>query len=181
MTDSELAIVIDHAADPFSGLKDAATDMGLTENQVKELIAKVNISHSPVITELKAVKTSQFTDLIEDRAHTALEKMTPEKMEKSSPKDLAIITGILLEKRAMLRGEPTHIISVTERAQLNELGPMLIQEMERRGLSVLNTVGAIEAGAPSPEQMARGRSQHRGIVGRKKLKVAREKVEIGEG
>ena len=62
----------------------------------------------------------------------------------ASAKDLAIVTGILLDKRQVLKGEPTQRISIEERGKLEDLIPMLISEAKRRGMAIdyLMPVGA---------------------------------------
>jgi hypothetical protein len=42
----------------------------------------------------------------------------------------------MIEKRQLLRGEPTQIISDAERKKLHELLPLAIAEAQRRGLTL---------------------------------------------
>ena len=47
---------------------------------------------------------------------------------------LAAALNILIEKRQLLRGKPTNIISIEDRRAIQEVGQRLIEEMKRRGM-----------------------------------------------
>ena len=49
-------------------------------------------------------------------------------------------TAQLIEKRQLLKGEPTQIISVDERKTLNQLLPLLIVEAQRRNVEIPGAV-----------------------------------------
>jgi hypothetical protein len=51
--------------------------------------------------------------------------------------------GVMIEKRNLLRGEPTAIISDHERKKLHELLPALLEEAKRRGAVTLDEKGAV--------------------------------------
>ncbi len=63
-------------------------------------------------------------------------------------KDKAISYAVLLDKRQLLRGEPTEIVSVEDSRKLNELVPLLLAELERRKIDV--QMVADESGAFRP-------------------------------
>ena len=56
-------------------------------------------------------------------------------MAEASARDLMLGMSALVEKRQLLRGEPTQIISDLERKRLTELLPLLSFEMQRRGIT----------------------------------------------
>ena len=70
-------------------------------------------------------------------------------MADANFRDLSMGVAQLIEKRQLLKGEPTQIVSVDERKTLNQLLPLLIQEAARRGVIVspppMPTQDAIEA------------------------------------
>jgi len=52
--------------------------------------------------------------------------------EKSDLKALGIFGGIMTEKVLLLSGQPTQIIGMQEQKKMDELGPVLLAEIERR-------------------------------------------------
>jgi len=67
------------------------------------------------------------------------------RIAKAPLKELAVAEGIYLDKIAQLRGQPNKAVGSDTRAKLTELGSALIQELNRRGLSVKLTERTIEA------------------------------------
>ena len=61
-------------------------------------------------------------------------------MADANYRDLCMGLGILVEKRQLLKGEPTQIISVDERKTLNQLLPPLIVEAQRRNVAIPGAV-----------------------------------------
>ncbi len=57
----------------------------------------------------------------------------PEAFARSSGKDLTTMFGTLIDKRQLLRGEPTQITRLQDVKKLDELAEMLSEEMQRRG------------------------------------------------
>ena len=53
-----------------------------------------------------------------------------------SPKERALVAAILIDKRALLRGEPTQIVDVRDHRRMDEVGKELVQEMRRRGITL---------------------------------------------
>lgn len=131
---SKMAALIDAASVPFATLAQIAYRSGLPEDVVRALVPELKARG--MLADLKKVKHSELVELIEDRAFRALASMSDEDFLKAGIKDKAITTGILLEKRQLLRGEPTAILSIEDRMALNKLIPRLVREAERRGLSV---------------------------------------------
>lgn len=57
-------------------------------------------------------------------------------MASASMKEKVLALGILIDKRQLLRGEPTAIMRVQDIRKLDEVGKLLQAEMERRGMMV---------------------------------------------
>ena len=55
-------------------------------------------------------------------------------------RDLGLVKAALIEKRNLLKEEPTIIMSDAERAKLADLLPLLIEEGKRRGIIIEGTV-----------------------------------------
>lgn len=85
-----------------------------------------------------AVQTSpkEFLQRIEAAARGLLDSISPLDLAKAGVRDKAIAIGILMDKRALLRGEPTQILSHEERVRLPDVLKALDAEVRRRGLSV---------------------------------------------
>lgn len=175
----DLVEVLDLTSEPFSTLISAGQDCGLDPGQMSRLLSRVRAKYQPVLSELKTVKAGELVNLLEDRAYRALEYLDDFALAKSSAKDLAIVAGIMLEKRQLLKGEPTHILSTTERMSMSELVPLLVQEAEKRGLTLLNEGDMVDITPAEPERAARPRVRVRGADINKRERV-KQKAESGE-
>lgn len=58
------------------------------------------------------------------------------KISKMNGRELSASVASLLEKRALLRGEPTAIVRNENRGSLEKVGELLLAEMARRGMKV---------------------------------------------
>ena len=125
----------------------------MDENVARSLIKAVNQKYAPVMQEMRTVKTGELQRMIDDRAWRALAHMTDKKFSEASAVQLAVMMGILLEKRQLLRGEPTHIFSVEERSSLNDLVPMMVKEAQRRGMKISQEGEMIDV-TPGPAERA---------------------------
>jgi hypothetical protein len=139
-----LVTALDACADPYKSLATVAAEAGIPESAIKRLVDRIKSKFQPVISEMKTVQTSELTRMLDDRAYRALSYLDDFALSAASAKDLAIVAGIMLEKRQLLRGEPTHILSQTERASMNELGQMLMKELSRRKIDVYENADYIE-------------------------------------
>lgn len=122
--------------DKFFKVSELAHALGLKPATVQALVDRLQRRYQPVVAEIRKVTTGDILALAEERLQMALEYMTDVKLAEASGRDLAVIVGILTEKRALLRGEPTQIVSNADRANLMELLPELLKEAQRRGMVV---------------------------------------------
>lgn len=163
VTGEQLADVMLEGSEPFQTMLASAKKLGLKERTIQRLVQRLRAQYQPVLSELRKFEKNQFLELLEDRAHRALEYLDDYKLSEASAKDLAILVGILLEKRQLLRGEPTQIISFEERKSLGELIPLLIKEAKKRGLEIgvyktIEGEAEVVVSPPEPERVARPRS-----------------------
>ena len=176
-----LVKTLDALSDPLSSLQAAARECGLSEETAMRLVKRVKAQYQPVLQEMREFKTGELLQLLTDRAGRALEYLDDYALAASSAKDLAIITGILLEKRQLLSGEPTHILSTEDRMSLNKLAPALEAEFRRRGFLAEDRGDIIEVVAtevrPGVSVMRGGKKT--GNVPQKLKQIAMKK-EIGE-
>ncbi len=125
-------------------LKDALLALGMPEQGVARFVEAAIARASPLAELMVRPKTKDFVALIEDRAYLALKLLDPFAMLQASPRDRAIIASILLEKRQLLKGEPTQILGVEERAELDRVLPMLVREGQKRGMTIDLSADAVE-------------------------------------
>ncbi len=128
------ATAIDVLTDPFSTLQEAVEASGLAPRTIDAL--KRRLKTDPLYLSLKDVKKSELLALVKDRGKRALEYLDDTVLSVASAKDLAIISGILIEKAQLLSGEPTQIVSHEDRRKLNELMAAAIGELRLRGVTV---------------------------------------------
>lgn len=164
----------------FARVSALAGELGLKPEVIGRMIARMRARYQPIAGELQKHKTSEILEMIEDRIGRALGYLDDFVLSKATAKDLAITLGILLEKRQLLRGEPTQILSVEERQGLNELLPKLIAEAQRRGLSIDVTTGSAMVLPPSVERATRPRQGWKSAPTFQAMKQKAGAEEIGE-
>ena len=140
------------AAHPDISVNGAAEFLGIAQRTAHNLYERLRTEYLPELEELREYATKDFLALLDDRVGRALQHLTDEKLEKAEVRDLAVAIGILIEKRQLLRGEPTAIISVEERRQLIEIIPLIVAEAKRRGEEVEYNPGEFSYtdGSPPP-------------------------------
>ncbi len=88
---------------------------------------------------LKDVKTEHLAKLagsVSEASLESLDRMEPEEWDSISVKERAITAGICIDKRAVLRSEPTAIVEIRDHRRLDEVGRALLQELQRRGITL---------------------------------------------
>lgn len=130
------AELIDKVTDPFARLVDVAKECGIRPSVVEGLAKRMRTRYQGVASEMRAVKTKELVHKLDERINHAIGYMDDYIMGEASFRDLAMGTAQLIEKRQLLKGEPTQIISVDERRTLNELVPLLVREAQRRGITI---------------------------------------------
>ena len=133
------AILIDAATDPLGKLEEAYAACGLPRGVATAIIRRYKTRFNGGYTATKNLKTDEILDLLGHKIHLALSYMDEKVMEDASFRDLALGATAMIEKRQLLRGEPTQIISDLERKKLTELLPALIAEGQRRGITIEGT------------------------------------------
>lgn len=72
--------------------------------------------------------------LLEQKLWLALQYLDDFALAAASAKDVASTVDLLIENIQLLKGKPTSIMSHSERRQINELIPLLLDEAKRRGV-----------------------------------------------
>lgn len=134
------AAILDAGTEPLLKVSEAMIAAGLPEKVRDSLLRRLKSKYYGVVTEVRNLKTQEILDMLGKNIHRALTYMDDKVMAEASFRDLALGTTAMIEKRALLRGEPTQIVSDHERKKLHELLPALIAEGQRRGITLEGTV-----------------------------------------
>lgn len=117
-------------------LAEIARLAGVPPNAIATLARRVRARYSMVRAETRKLTSTHFLDRIEEKIDMALDYLDDHVLATANARDLAVILGILLEKRQLLRGEPTMIITTTERVSLDVLASAFYAEASRRGIAL---------------------------------------------
>lgn len=128
-----IALIAENPGDSITRLADAC---GLNPATARELVKRLETRFQPVLEEAKRVTTDSLVELIEEKLPLLLKSINQKKVDDATLRDIAVAFGVLAEKRQLLKGEPTQIMTYQERQNMNEIGPELLKEMERRGMVV---------------------------------------------
>jgi|SRR5579864_533887 len=133
------AAVIDAITEPpgaFDNLAAAFKSAGLPQAVSQAVMRRIRVKYFGAVSEVRALKTAELVKMIGEKLHLALGYMDDKVLAEASARDLGLVAGILAEKRQLLMGEPTQIISDGDRKKLHELLPAFIAEAKRRGVTV---------------------------------------------
>jgi DNA-binding CsgD family transcriptional regulator len=128
--------ILDALSDPLEKVQDLLEQAGLPRNAADATVKRLKARYFGAITELKVLKTNEIIELLGKKIHLGMQYLDDKVMAEASARDIMLGLAALLEKRQLLRGEPTQIISDHERKTLHESIPLLMAEAQRRGLVV---------------------------------------------
>ncbi len=125
---------IRYAEDPEPNIAAICREVGLS-HQVGSLMAKrLETRYLPALKEVEKVTSKSLIKGLEKALPLAMARLCDsELIGKAGYRELSTGIGIMIEKRQLLLGEPTQIMSLEERKSLKEIAPGLIAEIERRG------------------------------------------------
>lgn len=134
------AVLVDAVTEPdvrgkLRRISEAIEESGLPKRFGRALLKRLETRYLNVKTEIRSLKTGEILDMIGEKIHLAGQYLDDHAMAEASARDLMLGMAALVEKRQLLRGEPTQIVSDLERKRLNELLPLLNMEMQRRGIT----------------------------------------------
>jgi len=113
-----------------------ADTVGLPQSTARALVRRLEGKFQPVVEEARRVTSDFLVKKIEDKLPILLDAIDRDKVDKSTLRDIAVAFGVLAEKRQLLKGEPTQILTYEERKNLNSLGPALFRELKRRDMVI---------------------------------------------
>jgi DNA-binding CsgD family transcriptional regulator len=132
----ETAKALDAATDPFATVREAARKCGFPQSTLNQFMKRLESRYAPFSDAIRKVKNDEMVTLLEDRAWRAVEYIDDYAMAGASVKDLAITAGVMIDKARLLKDQPTQILSMEQRKNINELMPALLAEVERRGMVI---------------------------------------------
>ena len=131
--------LVQWAEDPECSVNALARRCGLPQKTAHQIVKRLETRYQPVVDEVKKVTTQSILSQIDEALPLALSRMSDEDLvKKASYRDLATGMGIMIDKRQLLRGEPTQILSLEKRQQMDALAPAIVAEIERRGLKTID-------------------------------------------
>lgn len=144
------AAAIDAAADPTAfTMKEAIERVneqlkaaGLPAKVSDALVRRLRVKYANAVMATKELRTTEILEMLGKKIDLAAFYLDDKVMAEASARDIMLGLGVLIEKRNLLRGEPTAIVSDHERKKLHELLPLMIAEAQRRGLTVEGEVTA---------------------------------------
>jgi DNA-binding Lrp family transcriptional regulator len=135
--------LIDGLTDPFKRITEAAKDAGLKPEVINGLVRRMKTRYLGVTEQMRAIKTQDIIHKLDERIGHALNFVDEYVMADANFRDLAMGISVLIEKRQLLKGEPTAIISNLDREKLQALLPMIVKEIHRRGLTIDSTATVV--------------------------------------
>lgn len=137
--DHEVAAkIIDKIISPeqYQKIDELAAEVGLHKSTVDALKKRLEFRYLPVGIELGRIRTQQFQEGIDGYANWILNSVDECDLLKASLKDKISAFCMLIDRRQLLSGEPTQILSINERKEINDLMPLLMMEAKRRGVTI---------------------------------------------
>jgi hypothetical protein len=129
------AVAIDKLTEPFGErFKQICLDAGLPERTTMSLQKRLQGRYLPVRAEIEKVKTADLLAMTSEKAKMIIDAIDDEDILAAGLRDKAVAYGILIDKRQLLSGEPTQILSFEERRHLDQIVPLLLREAQRRGI-----------------------------------------------
>lgn len=129
--------VLADLSDPIgTRFSEIAETYGIPKQTLQGLVKRMQVRQGRFISQVRDLRTIELKEMVGKKIHLLMEYLDDKVASEASARDLSMGIAQLLEKRQLLRGEPTAIISDHERSKLHELLPALIAEGVRRGISM---------------------------------------------
>lgn len=129
--------LVQFTEDPECNVSALARRCGLPQRTAAAIVKRMQTTYLPVLQEVEKVTTKTLLKKIETALPLILDRMADDDLLKTlTMRDAAVASGVLIEKRQLLRGEPTQIMTLEERKSMKELTPALISEMKKRSLTI---------------------------------------------
>lgn len=121
---------------PVDDILRSCREVGMTRGQSLALVERLAVRKAGYQHEFTRITTRSLITKIEEKIAMVMHYLDEFGIASATPKDLAVIFSLLVEKRQLLLGEPTQILSMQERKHINELIPELVKEAKNRGMTI---------------------------------------------
>jgi len=128
--------LVGYAHDPAQNITELARRCGLPEATARSIVRRLDGKYQPVTDEVRRITTDSLVKNIESKLPILLDAIDTDKVGNATLRDIAVAFGVLAEKRQLLKGEPTQILSYEERKNLNDLLPAIYKEAKRRDMPI---------------------------------------------
>ena len=123
---------------------DAVKRMGVHPEQAGEVARRMSALAGHDLPVGERVDTAYLLEATETKLAKFYRALDDEVIAGMSGPDLVKAIGAFIEKRALLRGEPTQIVSHRERAKLDAILPLLVEAAKKRGVVLDLTARVVE-------------------------------------
>ena len=117
---------------------DAVKRAGISPEIADEVARTVDEMAGTMRLASDRLDTAYFLEEVERKLALALASLTSTKLAEASVGDLQKVIGMFVEKRALLRGEPTQIVSHRQRVEIDKVLPMLVDAARKRGITLID-------------------------------------------
>jgi DNA-binding CsgD family transcriptional regulator len=132
------------ASDPWERKRTAAIDRvnemlkaeGMPAKVSAALVRRLQVKYAGTVYAARELRTNEILEMMGKKIDLCAFYLDDKVLAEASARDIMLGMTALVEKRQLLRGEPTAIVSDAERAKLHELLPRVIAEARRRGLTL---------------------------------------------
>jgi len=122
------------ARNPEADVASLAKAEGFPAHIISKFLKEMRTTHSGLSAAVKSLGHNEMLAVLTEKMSLALSHLSDQKFEAAGARDIAIVFGILAEKRELLQGKPTQIFSFEERKSMKDLLPGALREAQRRGM-----------------------------------------------
>jgi len=138
------AAALDAASDPMAESQRAAIERvnaqlmacGVPDKVSQALVRRLKSKYANAVFASRELRTNEILKMLGEKIGLAAFYLDDKVLAEASARDIMLGLGVMIEKRNLLRGEPTAIISDHDRKKIHELLPALLEEGRRRGITV---------------------------------------------
>lgn len=113
---------------------------GMRESAREAMVKRWRVKYCKETLPTKNLLAKDLSELIGNKIFLGFQFLDEKSFADASARDLMLGLSALIEKKQLLDGLPTQIISDLERKKLVELMPLFLAEAQRRGVTIPGTV-----------------------------------------
>ena len=132
----QTAVAINRLSDPQRNVAKVARELGLSPKMAKDIAESLDRDLMPLKRAIEEVRVEDLTMRFGTLVRDSVDAITPEKLNASSARDLAVVAGIATTNFQLLRGLPTSRMDISDRREMNEVMNLIMEEVGRRGFEI---------------------------------------------